>query len=217
MIAKLIDDTADLANLLRHFLVMIFQHFTELAVCLVVMANGNRGFPGKCFYVFSGVHCCKLFRQIVHHDNPFAPRRFGSASFTDQTQVGEYLIELGGFDLLRQNTDSTERACLADIQVTFLGGVHHDRNGGGCRITLDRLHSLQAIHAGHHVVHENDAGGFVNQVVESLLRGFDGVDMQVVFFQHAFQGDACGFGIINNQSKPVCHLQCDHVENLSLL
>jgi len=42
-----------------------------------------------------------------------------------------------------------ERARLAEVELTFLRGEHHDRDGRGARIVLDRLHRLEAVHARH--------------------------------------------------------------------
>ena len=118
-----------------------------------------------------------------------------------QAQLVEHLGDVGLLDLLGQHAFGAERARLAEVEVPFLRGVHEDGNGRGARIVLDRLHGLEAIHARHHVVHENDVGAHAREVVDGGFRGFGRVHRDFVTFKDSRQKRACGLRIVHDQSS----------------
>ena len=100
---------------------------------------------------------------------------------------------------LRQYADRAERAGLAHVQLAFLRGVHHEGDGRGLRIALDRLHGLEPVHAGHEVIHEDHVGTVLLQVLEGLLRGFSRIDRQPVLLEHAAQDHPGRARVIHDQ------------------
>ena len=101
--------------------------------------------------------------------------------------------------LLRQDFHRAESAGLADVDLPFLGGVHHDGNGGRFRIALDGRDRFETIHAGHGVVHEDDVDGVVLDEVERFFAGKGLVDLQVVLLEQLFQRKPRGFRIVDDQ------------------
>jgi hypothetical protein len=107
--------------------------------------------------------------------------------------------------LLGQDTDGTQCARLADIQVALLGGIHHDRDGGSVRIALDGLNGLEPVHARHHVIHEDHIRGVLFQVIERSLRRIQRSDREAVFLQHALERFARCSRVIYHQGETFFH------------
>jgi hypothetical protein len=114
-------------------------------------------------------------------------------------QLVEHGRDLGRFDLLRQHADRAEGARLPEIELTFLRGVHHDRDGRGARIVLDRLHGLETVHARHQVIHEDHVGARAREVVDRLFGGFGAVDLELVLFEDAREKGARRAGVVDDQ------------------
>ena len=93
-----------------------------------------------------------------------------AAAFARKSQAVQDLEQFGRLNMFGQNTHCAERTRLADIQIALLGGVHHDRDGGGIGVALDGLDGLEAIHVRHHVIHEDHIRCMAGQVVNCLGR-----------------------------------------------
>jgi hypothetical protein len=91
---------------------------------------------------------------------------------------------------LRQHADCAEGARLADVELAFLRGVHHQRDGRGQRVGLDGLHGLEPIHARHQVIHEDDVGSAPLQVLKRLLGRLGRIHGQALLFEHPAQDDS---------------------------
>ena len=104
-----------------------------------------------------------------------------------QPQLLERAADVGGPGLLRQYAHRAERARLAQVQLAFLRGVHHHRDRGGARIVLDRGQRLEAVHARHQVIQEDDVRALADQVLDGLLGGCRAVDLQVIALEDAGQ------------------------------
>ena len=128
-------------------------------------------------------------------------RSLARAAIRDQLQLEEHLGDVGLLDLLGQHAFGAERARLAEVQVAFLRGVHEDGNGRGARIVLDGLHGLEAVHARHHVIHEDHVGAVAREVVDGGFRGFGRVHRDFVTFENARQERACGLRIVHDQGS----------------
>ena len=103
-----------------------------------------------------------------------------------QDQVSA-LVEAGVNAAFLNSSLDAERARLAHVQLAFLRGVHHQRDGGGLGVGLDGLHGLEAVHAGHEVIHEDHVGPLLVQVLERLFGRFGGVHRHAVLLEHAAQ------------------------------
>ena len=88
------------------------------------------------------------------------------------------------------NADRAEGTRLADVQLAFLRGVHHQRDGRGQRVSLDGLHGLEPIHARHQVIHEDDVGSAPLQVFECLLSRLGRIHGHALLFEHPAQDDS---------------------------
>ena len=108
-----------------------------------------------------------------------------AAAIGDQAQLIEHLGDVGLLDLLGQDAFGAERAGLAEIQVPFLRGVHEDGDGRGARIVLDGLHGLEAVHARHHVIHEDHVGLVAREVVDGGFRGIRGIHRDLVSLENS--------------------------------
>jgi hypothetical protein len=127
-------------------------------------------------------------------------RRLGQvAPIRQEVQFVEHLRDVDRPHLLGQHTHGAERARLTHVQFPLLRCVHHDGNHCGVGIALDGLHRLQAVHAGHLVIHEDGVGPVTGEIIERLLGGFGHVDFDVVFLEHAAQDHAGGFGIVHHE------------------
>ena len=124
-----------------------------------------------------------------------------AAAIADQPQLEQHLRDVGLLDLLRQHALGAERARLTQIQIAFLRGVHEDGDGRGARIVLDGLHGLEAVHARHHVIHEDDVGLVAREVFDGRFGGFGGIDRDFVAFEDARQKRARRFGIVHDQGS----------------
>ena len=111
----------------------------------------------------------------------------------------QHLRDVDGSHLFGQHAHRTQRASLTDVQLSLLGGVHHDGDHGRVGIALDRLDGLQAVHPGHLVIHENRIGPVARQVVDRLFGGLGHVDFDVVFLEHAAQDHTGGFGVVHDE------------------
>ena len=123
------------------------------------------------------------------------------AAIRYQAQLEEHLGDVGLLDLLGQHAFGAERTRLAEVQVAFLRGVHEDGNGRGARIVLDRLHGLEAVHARHHVIHEDHVGPIAGEVFDGGFGGFGGVHRDFVTLENARQKRACGLRIVHDQGS----------------
>jgi hypothetical protein len=117
---------------------------------------------------------------------------FAAAPVGDQPQLEQHLGHVGLLDLLGQHALGAQCARLAGVQVTFLRGVHEYGDGRGARIVLDGLYGLEAIHAGHHVIHEDDVGLVARQVFDGRLGGLGRVHLDLVTLENTRQERACG-------------------------
>jgi hypothetical protein len=109
----------------------------------------------------------------------------------NQAQLVEHLGDIRRSGLLRQHADRAECAHLTEEQLTLLGGVHHDRDGGGTRVVLDGPHRLQSVHARHQVIHEDHVRVVATQVLDRRLGALCIVDVDVVLLESAGEKQAC--------------------------
>ncbi len=110
----------------------------------------------------------------------------------DDTQGLQYLRHFDGLEVFGQDTDRAQRPRLAHVKLSLLRRVHHDRDRRGQRVVLDRGDGLQAVHARHFVIHEDDVRTETAQVLECLLRRFRGDDLEIMRLEHLLQHDPCG-------------------------
>jgi hypothetical protein len=166
-------------------------HLTGYAVGLRIHPGHQRAAQLREMLAQRGVGEClgadrhwSLDRRALHvHFGRRESRLLAGAAVRDQMQLEEHLGHVRRLDLLGQHAHRPERARLAEIQLTFLRGVHHDGDGGGARIVLDVLHGLQAIHSRHLVIHEDHVGTVAAQVLDGRFRALRGVNVDVVPFQ----------------------------------
>jgi hypothetical protein len=94
---------------------------------------------------------------------------------------------------------------LAHVQLSFLRGVHHDRNHRSVGIALDGVNGLKAVHPGHQVIEEDHVGARVLQVFERFFCGLRRVYLHLVTFQDAAEDDASRARIINDEGTLGVH------------
>ena len=120
------------------------------------------------------------------------------AAVREQMKLVQHLRDVHGPYLFGQHTHRAQRTRLADVQLSLLGGVHHDWNHGGLGVALDRLHGLQAIHSRHEMVHEYGIGPIVPQIFDGLFGRFGHVDFDVVLLEHPAQDHASRLRVVND-------------------
>ena len=123
-----------------------------------------------------------------------------------QMQGSELGHQVHGLHFLGQHADRAKRTGLAQVEfATFLGGVHHDRDQRSCGIGLDDAHRFKAVHAGHHVVHEDGVGLVVQQILERFLGGCGFVHRDAVLDQLALEHQARRARVVYDQSASSAH------------
>ncbi len=127
------------------------------------------------------------------------------AAVGDQVQLVQHLRDVGVLDLLRQHPDGAQGARLAEIHLPFLGGVHHDGNGCRARVVLDGLHRLKAVHARHHVVHEDHVGTPARQIADRGLRALDAIDVDLVLLEDTREKETRRPRVIDDQGPLLRH------------
>ena len=113
-------------------------------------------------------------------------------------QFVQNLRHIDGPHLLRQHAHGAQRARLTDVQLSLLRGVHHDGDHRRLRIALDGLHRLQAVHAGHEMIHENRVRAIALQIFNGLFGGLGHVDFDIVLLEHAAQDDAGRLRVVDD-------------------
>ena len=145
-------------------------------------------------------------RAFVGHQLFMLASRCQRQRITKQMQLFKCPAHVHGLGLLWQYAKRPQRARLTQIQLTFLRGVHHDRDHRGARIVLDRRERLETIHARHQMVHEDDIRLCTRQIVEGFLRGRHAVNLQVIALEYAAQKGACRSRVIDNQCPLGAHV-----------
>ncbi len=130
------------------------------------------------------VYVFQAFRGIVL---VLLMRVAGTAPIIHQPDTSQGFVQLRRCDGFGQYANGAQCARLAKVEVTAFGGIHHHRDGGGLRVILDGAHGFETVHAGHHVVHEDDVGAVAGEELQRTRSGFNGIDEDIVFFQHAAQ------------------------------
>ena len=140
------------------------------------------------------------------------PEWLAAAAFRQQSQLVQHLRHIRLPDLLRHDADGAERARLAEVQLTLLRGVHHDRDGRGDRIVLDGLDGLQAVHAGHLVIHEDHVRTMVGQEFDGGLGALDRLDLDGMLHEDAGEKKARRLGVVDDQGA-LCPHACSLPRN----
>ncbi len=103
------------------------------------------------------------------------------------------------------NTPTAPRARLAHINLAFLGGVHHYRDGGGTRIGLDLGDRFEPVHARHGVIHEDHVHHVLLEELQAFFAGFCKFHAQAMLFQHDLHRHAGGAGVVDDERALECH------------
>ena len=104
-----------------------------------------------------------------------------------QIQLLQHSCHIRMFQSFGQHPDCTQRACLTQIHLAFLRGVHQYGNSHCIRVGLEHSDRRKAIHARHKMIHKNHIRPCTLQIGQSQFGRFHGCHFQTKALQHPGQ------------------------------